>query len=160
MATITVTNQKSGSTGNYFGLNKPMQFVIDLGKAAADTVNAYSTGDTLLCEVVDLPADIQIKDLHAEIVEALPASSTTNIGTTSADPDEYVDGQTDVAVGQFTGYVAVTYPEIITTAKTLYVQVANAGAITSGKIAVMVDADIPLSAVPERATYRDDYPNA
>lgn len=163
MATIDITNQSLGGTGDALarGTLNVGQYVVevDLGRAAADDSD-YVAGDTLRVKAMDLPAGTILLAVDAEISEALPASSTTNIGTTAGDPDEYVDAQTDTAVGRFTGYVAgATATAVIAADAVLYVQVANAGAISTGKIKVTVVAASPVEEIPGVSVYRSDLPN-
>jgi hypothetical protein len=150
-----ITTQKLGGTANY-QVNGPIRYEVDI-KTAVD--GGLTSGDNI--EVITLEAGTLLRAVDAEITEALVlgASNQIDFGTTEADPDEYVDAQTDTAVGRFTGYVAGNggIDTVLAADTTFYIQVAGDG-ITSGKIAVLIDAVAPAKSAKPLAT-KTNYPN-
>lgn len=129
-----ITNQKQGSGVTSGGLSnvRTIEGVIDVTKAVAD---GFVTGDNI--ELMDFNAGDILLAVDARIIEALviSGSPTTDIGTTVGDPDEYVDAQTNTAVGAYTSYVAASIATArIATDLTLYCEL-NGTLVTSGKIA-------------------------
>lgn len=128
-----ITNQKKGSGVTAGGKDHPrtVRGVVDIAAAVADGLTA---GDNV--ELMDLNAGDILLAVDAKITEALVlgASNSIDIGTTEADPDEYVDNQSDTAVGVFTAYVAGSLgPSRVTADATIYCEI-NGAAVTSGKI--------------------------
>ncbi len=152
------TNQKLGGTGTSMAIGnagaiRPYKIVVDIAKAVADGTFAAG-GDQI--DIMTLPDGSYFAGIDAEIVEVLVlgTSPTTDIGTTTADPDEYVDGQTDTAVGRFTAYVAASVvPVIIVGEKTLTAEFGGS-APASGKVAVTVWLGVPVTTNFERASER------
>ncbi len=157
MANVTVTNQLKGGTGTT-AYQTPITGVVDIAKAVADS-SAYVSGDKLIVDIVTLPAGTILKATDFEIVEAITASTTTDIGYDSAtDPDNLVDAQTDVAVGRYTTYTAGNATTAVLTAEsTIKAAFSNAGVLDSGKVAYTIATEAPANTAPELAGYRTDY---
>lgn len=157
MANITTQKLGTGtgdvlSTGNSY--ITVIQEEIDIAKAVDD---GLTSGDNIT--IMDLPKNTGMLYLDAVITEelSLGTSPQIDIGTTEADPDEYVDGQSDTSVGRFTSYVDAGYPLVITSDSTLYMQVAGS-APASGKVAVTLILVTPTDEAAKLATHRS-YPN-
>lgn len=160
-----VTNQKLGGTGTVMGIGdgsaiRPYRVVLDIAEAVATESAAggsFVAGDQI--DIMTIPDGAYFAGIDAEITEALVLGSANgiDIGTTTADPDEYVDAQTDTAVGRFSSYVsAAVTPAINVGEKTLTMEV-NGDGITSGKVAVTVWLGFPVTTNKERAAPRE-YP--
>ncbi len=149
-----ITNQKLGGTGIDLGTSyHPVPTFykeIDIAAAIADGLVADDT-----IAVMTIPANAPVLYFNAAISEALTAGTTTNIGTTYADPDEFIDAQTTVAVGQF-GAVAATTLAASTSERTLYAKIG--GTPAAGKIKIAVTTVLPAAATPAVAKPRS-YPN-
>ena len=159
MADVT-TFKLGGANGDElaFGHDSVRTFrhVIDIEKAIEA---GYTVGSSYA--IMTLPKNTIVFAVDAVITQAIVSTGTlnTDIGTTKADPDEYVDAQTDASVGRFTSYVAAaTAPHVMTADATLYAEF-NATTLTSGKVAVTVVATTPASQDKELARTRT-YPNA
>lgn len=130
-----ITNQRLG-TGATMGLGhgrvEVLTHVVDIQKAVAD---GLTTGDYV--EILTLEAGTILLSMDAEITTALSlgTNNTIDIGSTVADPDEYIDASTTTAVGRFGAYVAAcVVPVVLTTDTVMYCEV-NGDTLASGKIA-------------------------
>ena len=145
-------------TGLQTGLRK-IPFTIDIGKAVED---GYVKTESFF--IMTLPAGSILHGFDAVITETLSlgTSGTTDIGHTKADPDEYVDAQSDTAVGAFTAYVAATFPERIGASdKVLYAEFNNSGgAVADGVIQGYVLIMPPISEQQIAPARPRVYPNS
>jgi hypothetical protein len=127
---------------------KTFTTVIDIKKAVAEGLTA---GDSY--EIMTLPKGTTFVNLQAEILEALVLGSTptTDIGTTKADPDEYVDAQTTITAGSiFTSTAGAKTIAPIASDLTLYAEFNGSG-LVSGKVAVAVTLIHPTEETKEIA---------
>ena len=129
MATYNVTGV-GGTTGHPSNGRTPylVENTIDVSAVNGDTGTA--DGDIIQC--VDIPAETLIMHAGVEVITALSSSATIDVGVTGADPDRYVDGDTNA-----TGYSTLTTTArlIQATADTLDCLIAGA-ASSAGKIRV------------------------
>jgi hypothetical protein len=133
-----ITNQKLGGTGTNTAIGdgavRAYTTVVDIAEAVAD---GLTSGDNI--QLMTLPAGSVFFGLQAENLTALVMGATPliDIGTTDADPDEYIDGQTKITTGVLTDTAAALTTAAIATELTLVMEL-NGGTLTSGKIAVTV----------------------
>lgn len=151
-----VTNQKLGGTGTSTAVSayplKTFNGVIDIAKGVSD--NSYVKTEQF--DLLTIPANATILHFDARITEALVlgTTGTTDIGTTAADPDEFVDAQTTTAVGNF-GAIAATTLAASDTERTLFAEFNNSGGtVDSGKIAYTVVMTVPAVETEEKARPR------
>lgn len=147
------------SVGN--GETVVLRKVFDIAEAIA-SADGLNSGDNIV--IAALPSGTVFEWLDAEIVETLSidsgASNLINIGSTVGDPDEYVDGQANTAVGRFTAYVAGHLVTAVLTADTtLYLGVtgdklSDGTADATGKIAVTFKVTLPAKETLESAKHR------
>lgn len=139
MATVTRYSQGLGST-KAVGENliKTYQVVIDAAKLYADGQVATDS-----FELIPMPANSLLLWADAQIQTTLANVTSVSVGTTAATPTEYVNAQTDTAVGRFTAYVANTPASLtsswraalFSSAGAVYVKFGALGATSSGKVA-------------------------
>ena len=154
-----ITNQGSAGTGTDVTLGDnaivSLTKVVDVAQAVAD---GFTAGDSI--HLFNRPAGGLFWALDARITEALVlgTSQSTDIGLTESDPDDYVDAQTDTAVGAFTTYAAASLALArIASEDSVYMSFAGS-AITSGKVAVTMFISAPVQTNIEAAKPRV-YPN-
>ena len=129
MATYDRTG-KGGSTGHPANGRTPylVENTIDIS-----VINSSSgTADGDIVQALDIPAETLIMEAGVEVITALSSSATIDLGVTGADPDRYVDGDTN-ATGFST--LTATARQIVASADTLDALIAGA-ASSVGKIRV------------------------
>ena len=133
MATYDVTGPGgTNRPGRYNpGIRTPylVENTIDISAINGDAGAAQN--DVL--RVLDLPAETLVMEAGVEVLTALSGSVTIDLGVTGADPDRYVDGDTNA-----TGYstLTATARHVAATADTLDVLEPGGTASTAGKIRV------------------------
>lgn len=147
---------------NYASPKQPQriyQGVVDVNKLDDDT--AYASLDVI--RLVEFEEGTLFDWADIVITEALVNVTAVDFGNTIAsatDPDDYVDNQTDTAVGRFTTYAAAHKTKLVLTADgfiALRLTGTFAGAAT-GKLAWQVVLTPPTKLVKGRAEPRT-YPN-
>lgn len=152
-----ITTQKLGGTGTDMALGngaiREYTMVIDVEQAVTD---GFVAGENI--QIMTLPAGSMFFGLQAEITEALVLGTTPiiDIGTTDADPDEYIDGVTTVTTGVMTDVTAALATASIATELELVCELNGSG-VVSGKIAVTVWMGKPTIGNLEIASPRE-YP--
>ncbi len=135
--TIFTSQRVGGASGRFSHQAGIISGVFDLAESVAD--DSFASLDSMT--LVNLPAGTLIESFDAEIVEALNGTVTAvDMGTdTDTDPDNYINNNSDTAVGRFTTYEAASIAQVvIITATALYVRVTFSGTPTTGKIAWQV----------------------
>lgn len=133
--------------------------VIDVGKLGADGV--YASLDVIRLIPFETSAILEYFD--AEITETLVGVTAVDAGNTissSTDPDDYINNNTDTAVGRFTTYEAAAVVTVVLSADG-FIAVRLTGTFnssSSGKIAWRVKITAPAKLAVERAEKRE-YPN-
>ncbi len=132
--------------------------VIDLARLNGD---GYASTDVI--RLVPFKAGTNFAKFDAEITKALVGITAVDAGNTissSTDPDDYIDNQSDTAVGRFTAYTAGSQASAILTADG-YIAVRLTGTIdasTDGKIAWQVILTPASKDAAPRMEHRT-YPN-
>ena len=132
--------------------------VIDLSRLNAD---GFSTTDVI--RLVPFNAGTQFEGFDAVITETLVGITATDAGNTissSTDPDDYIDNQSDTAVGRFTTVAAPAQADAILTADG-FIAIRLTGTInaaTAGKIAWQVSLAPAATDAAPRMEPRT-YPN-
>ena len=132
MATYDVTGPGgTNRPGRYNpGIRTPylVENTIDVSAVNGDS----GTADGDILRVIDIPAETLIMYAGVEVLTALTSSVTIDLGVTGADPDRYVDGDTNA-----TGYSTLTNTARLVQASTDTLDALLAGAAsTAGKIRV------------------------
>jgi hypothetical protein len=130
--------------------------VADLSELATA---GFASGD--VARLVELPNGAIVIAVDAEITEALVNVANTDLGNTissSTDPDDYIDAQTNSAVGRFTTYTAAATSTAVLTADThLALSFVTSGTPT-GKVAWSITFIAPAKDAKGIAAHRT-YPN-
>jgi hypothetical protein len=132
--------------------------VIDVSKV---DLSAFASGDVL--RLVEFEQGAMYYGFDAEITEALVNITNTDMGNTissATDPDDYVDAQTDTAVGRFSAYGASNMTPSVLSADG-YIAASFVGTFAgaaTGKIAWSVVLGKPAKLAKGRAEKRT-YPN-
>ena len=149
MATISQIKGSSDANtidiGGYTNNVVTKSFEIDIADAVA---NGLTSTDQI--SFAFFPEGTILLGVDAEITEALVLGATNSIkiGTTSGEPVEFVNAQTDTAVGRFSAYASgATSTTLYTTDTTFYCEVTGAG-VTSGKIKVTATVIAPGGELP------------
>ena len=129
MATYNVT-AAGGTTGHPANGRTPYLVENTIDVSAVNGDSGTADGDILQC--LDIPAETLIMEAGVEVITALSSSATIDLGVTGADPDRYVDGDTN-ATGFST--LTATARQIVASADTLDALIAGA-ASSVGKIRV------------------------
>ena len=129
MATYDRTG-KGGSTGHPANGRTPYLVENTIDISAINSSSGTADGD--IVQALDIPAETLIMEAGVEVITALSGSATIDLGVTGADPDRYVDGDTN-ATGFST--LTATARQIVASADTLDVLIAGA-ASSVGKIRV------------------------
>ena len=129
MATYNVTGV-GGTTGHPSNGRTPYMVENTIDVSAVNGDAGIDNGGILQC--IDIPAETLIMHAGVEVLTALTSSATIDVGVTGADPDRYVDGDTNA-----TGYSTLTATArlIQASADTLDCLIAGAAA-AAGKIRV------------------------
>ena len=129
MATYNVT-AAGGTTGHPANGRTPYLVENTIDVSAVNGDSGTADGDILQC--LDIPAETLIMEAGVEVITALSSSATIDLGVTGADPDRYVDGDTNA-----TGFSTLTATArvIVSSADTLDAKIAGA-ASSAGKIRV------------------------
>ena len=129
MATYDRTG-KGGSTGHPANGRTPYLVENTIDISAINSNSGTADGD--IVQALDIPAETLIMEAGVEVITALSSSATIDLGVTGADPDRYVDGDTNA-----TGFSALTATarQIVASADTLDALIAGA-ASSVGKIRV------------------------
>jgi len=133
MATYDVTGpSNAGARPGRFnaGIRTPylVENTIDISAINSDAGTA--DGDIIQC--LDIPAETLILHAGVEVLTALSSSATIDLGVTGADPDRYVDGDSNA-----TGYSVLTATARMVSAGADTLDALIAGAASSaGKIRV------------------------
>ena len=129
MATYNVTGA-GGTAGHPSNGRTPYLVENTIDVSAVNGDSGTADGDILQC--LDIPAETLIMEAGVEVITALSGSATIDLGVTGADPDRYVDGDTN-ATGFST--LTATARQIVASADTLDALIAGA-ASSVGKIRV------------------------
>ena len=129
MATYDRTG-KGGTTGHPANGRTPYLVENTIDVSAVNSSAGTTNGDIL--QALDIPAETLIMEAGVEVITALSGSATIDLGVTGADPDRYVDGDTN-ATGFST--LTATARQIVASADTLDALIAGA-ASSAGKIRV------------------------
>ena len=129
MATYDLT-AAGGTTGHPANGRTPYLVENTIDVSAVNSDSGTADGDILQC--LDIPAETLIMEAGVEVITALSGSATIDLGVTGADPDRYVDGDTN-ATGFST--LTATARQIVASADTLDALIAGA-ASSAGKIRV------------------------
>ena len=129
MATYDRTG-KGGSTGHPANGRTPYLVENTIDISAINSNSGTADGD--IVQALDIPAETLIMEAGVEVITALSGSATIDLGVTGADPDRYVDGDTN-ATGFST--LTATARQIVASADTLDALIAGA-ASSVGKIRV------------------------
>ena len=129
MATYDRTG-KGGSTGHPANGRTPYLVENTIDISAINSSSGTADGD--IVQALDIPAETLIMEAGVEVITALSGSATIDLGVTGADPDRYVDGDTNA-----TGFSTLTNTArmISASADTLDALIAGA-ASSAGKIRV------------------------
>lgn len=129
-----ITNQKIGADSGDLGYAPSIVVYggeVDIARAVAD---GFTAGDSI--QLMTIPSGGIHIAFDAEITQALDIGGTplTDFGYDSeADPDNLIDGQTNIAVGRFTTYTSLCTTTTVHTSDTkVYCSVSGA-AVVSGK---------------------------
>ena len=129
MATYNVT-AAGGTTGHPANGRTPYLVENTIDSSAINSNSGTADGD--IVQALDIPAETLIMEAGVEVITALSSSATIDLGVTGADPDRYVDGDTN-ATGFST--LTATARQIVASADTLDALIAGA-ASSVGKIRV------------------------
>ena len=129
MATYNVTGA-GGTTGHPSNGRTPYMVENTIDVSAINGDSGAAQNDIIQC--LDIPAETLIMEAGVEVITALSGSATIDLGVTGADPDRYVDGDTN-ATGFST--LTATARQILASADTLDALIAGA-ASSAGKIRV------------------------
>ena len=129
MATYDRTG-KGGTTGHPANGRTPYLVENTIDISAINSNSGTADGD--IVQALDIPAETLIMEAGVEVITALSSSATIDLGVTGADPDRYVDGDTN-ATGFST--LTATARQIVASADTLDALIAGA-ASSAGKIRV------------------------
>tara|TARA_B100000519_G_scaffold136642_1_gene118246 strand:- start:184 stop:621 length:438 start_codon:yes stop_codon:yes gene_type:complete len=129
MATYDRTG-KGGTTGHPANGRTPYLVENTIDISAINSNSGTADGD--IVQALDIPAETLIMEAGVEVITALSSSATIDLGVTGADPDRYVDGDTN-ATGFST--LTATARQIVASADTLDALIAGA-ASSVGKIRV------------------------
>ena len=129
MATYDRTG-KGGTTGHPANGRTPYLVENTIDISAINSNSGTADGD--IVQALDIPAETLIMEAGVEVITALSGSATIDLGVTGADPDRYVDGDTN-ATGFST--LTATARQIVASADTLDALIAGA-ASSAGKIRV------------------------
>ena len=129
MATYDLT-AAGGTTGHPSNGRTPYLVENTIDIAAINGDSGAAQNDVL--RALDIPAETLIMEAGVEVITALSGSATIDLGVTGADPDRYVDGDTN-ATGFST--LTATARQIVASADTLDALIAGA-ASSAGKIRV------------------------
>ena len=129
MATYDRTG-KGGTTGHPANGRTPYLVENTIDISAINSSSGTADGD--IVQALDIPAETLIMEAGVEVITALSSSATIDLGVTGADPDRYVDGDTNA-----TGFSTLTATArvIVSSADTLDALIAGA-ASSVGKIRV------------------------
>ena len=129
MATYDRTG-KGGTTGHPANGRTPYLVENTIDISAINSSSGTADGD--IVQALDIPAETLIMEAGVEVITALSSSATIDLGVTGADPDRYVDGDTNA-----TGFSTLTNTArmISASADTLDALIAGA-ASSAGKIRV------------------------
>ena len=129
MATYDRTG-KGGTTGHPANGRTPYLVENTIDISAINSNSGTADGD--IVQALDIPAETLIMEAGVEVITALSGSATIDLGVTGADPDRYVNGDTNA-----TGFSTLTATErqIVASADTLDALIAGA-ASSAGKIRV------------------------
>jgi len=163
MAVMNIFAQGTSTSSQAVGENRlhVKQVVIDAAKVYAyAAANGYTASDTIL--LMSIPANTLLTHLDAQISATLAGVTSTSIGTTAATPTEYVNAQTDTAVGRFTTYASNTPASLtanyraalFTSAGGVYLKFGALGTTSAGKVSVTaVTVDLNAVDVARARTY-------
>ena len=129
MATYDKTGA-GGTTGHPSNGRTPYLVENTIDISAINSNSGTADGD--IVQALDIPAETLIMEAGVEVITALSGSATIDLGVTGADPDRYVDGDTN-ATGFST--LTATARQIVASADTLDALIAGA-ASSAGKIRV------------------------
>ena len=129
MATYDRTG-KGGTTGHPANGRTPYLVENTIDISAINSSSGTADGD--IVQALDIPAETLIMEAGVEVITALSSSAPIDLGVTGADPDRYVDGDTN-ATGFST--LTATARQIVASADTLDALIAGA-ASSVGKIRV------------------------
>ena len=129
MATYDLT-AAGGTTGHPSNGRTPYLVENTIDISAINSNSGTADGD--IVQALDIPAETLIMEAGVEVITALSGSATIDLGVTGADPDRYVDGDTN-ATGFST--LTATARQIVASADTLDALIAGA-ASSVGKIRV------------------------
>ena len=129
MATYDLT-AAGGTTGHPSNGRTPYLVENTIDVSAINGDSGAAQNDVL--RALDIPAETLIMEAGVEVITALSGSATIDLGVTGADPDRYVDGDTN-ATGFST--LTATARQIVASADTLDALIAGA-ASSVGKIRV------------------------
>ena len=129
MATYDRTGA-GGTTGHPANGRTPYLVENTIDISAINSSSGTADGD--IVQALDIPAETLIMEAGVEVITALSSSATIDLGVTGADPDRYVDGDTNA-----TGFSTLTNTArmISASADTLDALIAGA-ASSAGKIRV------------------------
>ena len=129
MATYNRTGA-GGTTGHPANGRTPYLVENTIDISAINSSSGTADGD--IVQALDIPAETLIMEAGVEVITALSSSATIDLGVTGADPDRYVDGDTNA-----TGFSTLTNTArmISASADTLDALIAGA-ASSAGKIRV------------------------
>ena len=119
-----------GTTGHPSNGRTPYLVENTIDISAINSSSGTADGD--IVQALDIPAETLIMEAGVEVITALSGSATIDLGVTGADPDRYVDGDTN-ATGFST--LTATARQIVASADTLDALIASA-ASSVGKIRV------------------------
>ena len=129
MATYNRTGA-GGTTGHPANGRTPYLVENTIDISAINSSSGTADGD--IVQALDIPAETLLMEAGVEVITALSGSATIDLGVTGADPDRYVDGDTNA-----TGFSTLTATArvIVSSADTLDALIAGA-ASSAGKIRV------------------------
>ena len=129
MATYDRTG-KGGTTGHPANGRTPYLVENTIDISAINSSSGTADGD--IVQALDIPAETLIMEAGVEVITALSGSATIDLGVTGADPDRYVDGDTNA-----TGFSTLTNTARMISASADTLDALIAGAASSvGKIRV------------------------
>ncbi len=142
-------NEDQLAAGNY--VPQVASGVVDLSDLATA---GFANGD--VARVLELPKGALILGTTAAITEALVNVTNTDFGNTiadAADPDDYVNAQTDSAVGLFTAYASGGAGVTLTADCYLAFSFVTSG-VPTGKVAWTISYLKPASTARELASHK------
>ena len=129
MATYDRTGA-GGTTGHPSNGRTPYLVENTIDISAINSSSGTADGD--IVQALDIPAETLIMEAGVEVITALSGSATIDLGVTGADPDRYVDGDTNA-----TGYATLTATARVVVASADTLDILTAGADSSaGKVRV------------------------